>query len=139
MQKLAVERTIWIAAPPERVWQAVTDPKQLSQWFAPGSIWEIARLEIGGVAKFYNTPDDIALHTITILEPPRQFALSWDENDKPMLTSFNLEEEEDGTRVTINETGFEQLPDEIREIRMEQTGTGYTSSLENLKAYLEGK
>jgi uncharacterized protein YndB with AHSA1/START domain len=138
MEKLFVERSIWIAAPRERTWQAVTEAEQLTVWFAPGCNWEIPVLEVGQPAKFYNTPDDIALHTIEALEPPRYFALSWEENGKPMLTTFTLEEEKEGTRVTVNESGFEQLPDEIRETRMEQTAAGYTESLENLKAYLEG-
>jgi uncharacterized protein YndB with AHSA1/START domain len=139
MEKLSVERTIWIAAPRERTWRAVTEPEQLTAWFAPGSTWEIPALEVGRPAKFYNTPDDIALHTIAALEPPRHFALSWEENGQPMLTTFTLEEENNGTRLTINESGFEQLPDEIRETRVEQTGMGYSQSLENLKAYLEGR
>ena len=29
MEKLTIERSIWIAAPRERVWQAVTDPAQI--------------------------------------------------------------------------------------------------------------
>ena len=139
MESLSVERTIWIAAPRERAWQAITEPAQLTAWFAPGSTWEIPELEVGRLAKFYNTPDEVDLHTIAALEPPRHFALTWEENGRPMLTTFTLEEENNGTRVTINESGFEQLPDEIRETRVEQTGTGYTQSLEHLKAYLEGR
>jgi uncharacterized protein YndB with AHSA1/START domain len=38
MEKLVVERSIWIAAPRERVWQAVTDPEQLAQWFLPPTL-----------------------------------------------------------------------------------------------------
>jgi uncharacterized protein YndB with AHSA1/START domain len=121
------------------VWQAITDPEQLTVWFAPGSAWEIPALEVGGPARFYNTPDDVALHRIEALDAPRHFALSWEENGKPMLTTFTLVEENDGTRVTINESGFEQLPDAIRETRLEQTAAGYIQSLENLKAYVEGR
>src|SRR5688572_19975639 len=32
---VTIERSIWIAAPRERVWQAVTDPEQVIQWFVP--------------------------------------------------------------------------------------------------------
>lgn len=121
------------------MWEVITNPEQLTVWFAPGSTWEIPALEVGGSAKFYNTPDDVALHTIEVIERPRHFALSWEENGKPMLTTFTLEEESKGTRVTINESGFEQLPDEIRETRIEQMGKGYAESLESLRAYLEGR
>ena len=36
METMAVERSIWIKAPRQRIWQAVTDPEQLVQWFVPG-------------------------------------------------------------------------------------------------------
>ncbi len=35
MKKTSVEHRIWLAAPRERVWQAVTEPEQLAQWFLP--------------------------------------------------------------------------------------------------------
>jgi uncharacterized protein YndB with AHSA1/START domain len=44
---LAAERTIWIDAPRERVWRAITTPEQLNQWYAPGSTWEIPTLRMG--------------------------------------------------------------------------------------------
>lgn len=139
MEALTVERSIWIAASPERVWSAITEPAQLSVWFAPGAKWEIPRLEKGGVVKFYNTETDIAVHTIEVLNPPNEFSLSWEEEGKPMRTTFKLEEERNGTRVTIKETGFEQLPAEIRQRRVNETTKGYGMSLENLKAHIEGR
>lgn len=33
METLAVERTIWINARRERVWQAVTESEQIRQWW----------------------------------------------------------------------------------------------------------
>lgn len=139
MEPLTVERSIWIAARRERVWSAITDPSQLEVWFAPGSKWEITALKIGGIVKFYNTETDIAVHTIEALDPPREFSLSWQEDGKPMRTTFKLEEEKNGTRVTIQESGFEQLAPEIRQKRFNETAKGYGMSLENLKAHVEGQ
>lgn len=129
----------WIATSPERAWQAITAPKQLEQWFAPGCAWEIDTLAVGGTVKFYNTPDDIALHTIETLDPPHAFALRWYEQDNPMLTTFRLTAENGGVRVTVIESGFAALPIEARAKRLEQTAMGYTGSLENLQALLEGR
>lgn len=144
MEQIAVERSIWIAAPRERVWRAVTDSEQLSQWYAPGSTWEIPVLKVGGIGKFYNTPDDIVVHIIEVVDPPCQFTLRWKESHPPhpavtMFTTFLLEEEKGGTRVTIHEEGFEQLPDDVRRKRVDQTAEGYRMSMENLKAYVEGR
>ena len=129
----------WIATAPERAWQAITDPQQLEQWFAPGCAWEIDTLAVGGTVKFYNTPDDIALHTIETLDPPHEFALRWYEQDNPMLTTFRLTAENGGVRVTVIESGFAALPIAVRAKRLAQTAMGYTGSLENLQALLEGR
>ena len=129
----------WISTSLERAWQAITDPKPLEQWFAPGCAWEIDTVAVGGTVKFYNTPDDIALHTIEILDPPREFALLWYEQDNPMLTTFRLTAENAGVRVTVIESGFAALPVAVRAKRLEQTELGYTGSLENLQALVEGR
>lgn len=139
MEELKVERSIWIEAKPERVWSAITEPDQLSVWFAPGAKWEIPALKIGGIMKFYNTETDIAIHKIEILDPPHELRLSWEEDGKPMRTTFKLNEERNGTRVTIIETGFEQLSVEKRQKRVDETAKGYGMSLENLKAHVEAR
>jgi uncharacterized protein YndB with AHSA1/START domain len=138
VKDLAVESSIWIAAPRERVWRAVTEPGQLAQWFAPGSPWEIPQLEANTTVKFHNTATEILLATIQTADPPQQFTLRWEpEEDGTILTTtFLLEEENDGTRITIRETGFESLAADIRQQRIEQTAAGYGISLENLRAYL---
>lgn len=143
MERLAVERTIWIAVPRERVWLAITEPAQLERWYAPGCPWEIPRLEVGATAMFYNTVMEPLLATIEVLDPPRQFTLRWQpEASSPattLVTTFLLEEENGGTQVTINETGYESLPEEVRQRRIDETGEGYGMSMENLKAYLENR
>lgn len=149
-EKLAVERSVWVAASRERVWRAVTEPEQLSQWYAPGSPWEIPALQVGATATFYLTPNayndmnpETLLATIEVVDPPRQFTLRWEPDSHypamTLVTSFILEAENDGTRVTITEAGYEALPEDIRQQRVDETDEGYGMSMENLKAYLEGR
>ena len=137
---MTVERTIWIAAPRERVWQAITDAGQIQQWW--DDYWEIPALEVGGAVKF-GTEDDPMLATIAAVDPPREFAIRWPPQPQyhsiAMFTRYVLEEENGGTRVTVSETGFEALPDDIRQQRLDSTAKGYTTVLANLKAYLEGR
>jgi len=138
MEKLTVERTIWIAAPRERVWQAITDAEQIQQWW--DDYWEIPALQVGGAVKF-GTEDDPMLATIVVVDRPREFAIQWPPQPQyhsiAMFTRYVLEEENGGTRVTVSETGFEALPDEIRQERFDSTARGYTTVLANLKSYLE--
>jgi hypothetical protein len=54
-----------------------------------------------------------------------------------VFTIFRLEEENGGTRVTVTETGFEALPDDIRQERFDSTAKGYETVLAGLKVYVE--
>jgi uncharacterized protein YndB with AHSA1/START domain len=145
MEKLAVERSVWIAAPRERAWLAVTEPEQLDRWYATYYCWEIPALQEGATVKFYNKDDatDNQLATIEVIDPPRQFTLRWQPDPEypatTLVTTFILEEENGGTRVTISESGYETLPDDQRQKWLEATAKGYTMSMENLKAHVEGR
>jgi uncharacterized protein YndB with AHSA1/START domain len=138
MEKMTVEKTIWIKAPRERVWQAITDASQLMQWF--GDHWEIDRVEVGGTIKF-GDPSDLMLASIAVADPPREFKIEWPPQEQyhsiAMFTTYLLNEENGGTRVTVTESGFEALPDDIRQKRFDSTAAGYATVLEGLKRHLE--
>ena len=138
MEKLIVKRTIWIAAPRERVWQAITNAEEIQRWW--GDYWEIPGLEVNGVVKF-GSEEDPMLATIAVLNKPREFAIQWPPQPQyhsiPAFTRYILEEEDGGTLLTVTETGFEALPDDIRQEQFERTAQGYATVLADLKAYLQ--
>lgn len=144
MEKMAVERTIWINARRERVWQAVTEPDQLSQWYATYYHWDIPALEVGTTIRFYNKDDqaDAQIATIEVVDPPREFTVRWQPDKEypevSLITSFLLAEEDGGTRATINESGYERLSGAVRQQWLDATHRGYTMSMANLRAYVEG-
>ncbi len=139
MEKLSVERSIWIAAPREHVWRAVTESEQIRQWWG-GDYWEITDMEVGATIKF-GDPNDLMLATIAIVDPPREFSLQWPPQPQhhsiAIFTAFRLDEENGGTRVTVTESGFEALPDDIRQQRFDSTTKGYETVLAGLKAHVE--
>ncbi|MFY0759685.1 SRPBCC domain-containing protein [Metabacillus dongyingensis] len=118
--------SVWIDGKKETVWNAITDANKLSHWYAPGSPWEIPNLNVGEKVFFTlmpsvhnNLTEKITMSLIIeIINPYREFSLYLDSQQ--MLISFKLDEENDGTRVTINSCGFNE-------------------SLANLKALVEGK
>jgi uncharacterized protein YndB with AHSA1/START domain len=137
---VAVQRTIWVKAPVERVWQSVTSPEQLAQWYAPDHTWKIPALDVGGRVEFHNSATEILQATIEDLTPPQLFSLRWDAHDGAvLLTTFMLEAENQGTRVTIVESGYEGVPADSRQAWLDAAGNGYSVSLEHLKASLEGR
>lgn len=142
METVAVERSVLIEAPRPRVWQAITDPTQLEQWYAPGCAWEIPDLQEGATVKFHNTDTDIQLATIEALDPLKEFTLRWQLDPAhpgiTLLNSFLLEEADGSTRVTVSQAGYESLPDGMREEQLRQDADAYTAIAESLKSYPEG-
>jgi len=130
MEKIAVARDIWINAPRERVWRAVTESEQIRQWWG-SDYWEITALQVGATIKF-GDPDDLMLATVAVVDPPQP-----QYHSTAFFTTFRLEEENGGTRVTVTESGFEALPDDIRQQRFDSTAQGYETVLAGLKAYVE--
>jgi uncharacterized protein YndB with AHSA1/START domain len=142
MERLAVERSIWLNAPPERVWHVVTEPKHLVEWYAPGCIWEIPTLQVGAAIRFYNTDTDVQPGTIEVVNPLRQFSIRWRPDqaypEVTLINTFLLEVENGGTRVTVTQAGYESLPDNVRQAWYDADSGAYTTIMENLKVYLQG-
>ena len=142
-KSFAVERSIWIAAPRERVWSAITDPTQLENWFSPGTSWTLTALEVGGrlFIPDPDTGDETNVQVIQLLDPPEHFVThSLPESPgSSEVTAYLLQEERGGTRLTITNSGYELLPDDGRWSAMEQNAFGFGMMLENLRAYLESR
>ena len=108
------------------MWNAITDEGKLSQWYVPGSPWEIPNLIVGEKVTFTlmpsvhnNLTEKLPMKlTIENVNPYQEFSLYLDTQQS--LISFVINEESNGTRVTMNSEGFDQ-------------------SLANLKALVEGK
>jgi uncharacterized protein YndB with AHSA1/START domain len=141
--KLAVERSIWIAAPRERVWRAITDPKQVEQWFSPGTAWRLSALEAGGQLSVYDpeTDSDKYIQIIELVDPPHRFVThSVAEPPAPAyVSSWTLDEENGGTRLTITHSGYELVSGDTRHNNVEQNGFGFGMMLDNLRAMVEGR
>jgi uncharacterized protein YndB with AHSA1/START domain len=140
-EKFAVERSIWIDAPRERVWRAITDPKQIQQWFSPTTAWQLSALEVGGRLSVYDpeTDTDMYVQVIDLLDPPHQLVTRTEAPETPYVTTYTLVEENGGTRLTLTHSGYELAPDDTRWDSMEQNAFGFGMMLENMQAHLEGK
>jgi uncharacterized protein YndB with AHSA1/START domain len=140
-KSFAVERSIWIAAPPERVWGAVTDPIQIERWFSPGTSWKLTGLEVGGRLFIPDpeTGEETNVQVIQLVDPPHRLVM----HSRPAspgtseVTAYLLQEEQNGTRMTITNSGYELLPEDARWSTMEQNAFGFGMMLENLRASVE--
>jgi uncharacterized protein YndB with AHSA1/START domain len=139
-----LERSIWIAAPRERVWRAITDPTQFQQWYSPVTPWTLSALEIGGRLSAYDseTNSEKYVEIIEVLDPPSRLGTRAMPEAPDTITKnklYTLMEENGGTRLSILLTGYEQEPDSSRGGHMEQDAFGFGMVLQNIKAYLEGE
>jgi uncharacterized protein YndB with AHSA1/START domain len=127
-------RSIWIAAPRERVWQAVIDPVQIAAWFAPGMdfVFNEDRISILMDGAY------VEVAQVEVNDPPRQLTTR-SLPDLLLTTTYTLEEENGGTRFTVTEAGFEALSPEERARRLEQDAGGWDMALQNLDAYINGR
>lgn len=138
----AVERSIWIAAPRERVWSAVTDPVQVERWFSPGTAWKLTALEAGGRLFIPDpeTGDETNVQVIQLIDPPQRLVMRTlpTSPGSAHVTAYLLQEERDGTRLTVTHSGYELLPEDGRWNAMEQNAFGFGMMLENVRAVVEG-
>jgi uncharacterized protein YndB with AHSA1/START domain len=93
-----VTREIVFPVPPDEVWQALTDPGELEEWFANDV--ELDPRE-GGEGIFRWDDGEERHATVVEAEPGERLVLDWDDEGTVELT---LEEVEEGTRLVVRES-----------------------------------
>ena len=127
-----IEKKIVLRAPRRRVWRALTDINEFGRWFgvkfdAPFTPNAVQRGVLVGTAvdaevaraqrEHANIPFEI---TVDRIEPERLFSFRWhpfavepgvDYSAEPTtLIEFTLDDVAGGTLLTVNESGFDQIP-----------------------------
>ena len=140
-------KTIELKAPVSRVWQAITDHREFGNWFrakidAPFAVGEISTGHITYPGyEFYKW-----YARVLKMEHERYFAFEWpnpadphadDYSNEPMtLVEFALESIEGGTRLTITESGFENIPEDRRGNAFRENDGGWTQQMKNIEVHI---
>lgn len=107
MDTLMVGSSIWIDAPRQDVWRAITETQHLKYWWGDDSYGRITALQAGAAIEFGTDAAPVP-GTIVVIDPPRELVYQrWDLI--PMTTRYLLEEENGGTRLTVSEKGPETM------------------------------
>jgi len=140
---------IQIAAPPERVFQALSDPKQQGIWWN-NDVCRLKSFEMdarrGGKWSFSTQQTNITINELSqfechgeILEydPPRALAYTWISNwheDKRRATvvRWELMPKDGGTLVKISHTGLAE-----EDVARKDYSGGWPGVLEQLKKFVE--
>ena len=137
--KPAIVYTIYIAATPEKVWQALTSAEFGRKYFF-GNAVEVD-LTVGG-AYIVRTPDG-ALHIsgeVIECDPPRKLTVIWNVNwpalvEKlgPTLVTYEIEPVGDAVRLTMLQSHDREISDDI----LSGGRAGWPAILSCLKSLLE--
>ena len=99
---MQVEREIVFPVEPDELWEALTDPERLEEWFANDV--ELDPTEGGaGVFRWDNGEERRAIVREAV--PGERLVLDWDDDGGEV--ELTLEETEDGTRLHIRESSPE--------------------------------
>lgn len=140
-EAFTVSRTITIAAAPDRVWAAITEPEHIAMWL--GQSATLDKAAVGGTGKWsFDGYGDVPF-VIEEMDPPRSIAYRWGSSKSPDVDPvvstafrFTLTPIDGGTQLHVIEWGFENLPDAQKQLSEHQEGWG--AELDEMVAYLEG-
>jgi uncharacterized protein YndB with AHSA1/START domain len=153
-----IEKSVVLRAPRERVWRAISNSTQFGSWFGV----EFDGPFVAGksiIGKMVPTTVDAEVakrqeqykgfrfeFAIDRVEPMRLFSFRWhpfamdssvDYSKEPStLVAFVLEEVQDGTRLTVTESGFDQIPIERRAKAFAANEGGWAAQMKLIEKYL---
>jgi uncharacterized protein YndB with AHSA1/START domain len=147
MELGTIEREIYVEAPPEVVFEVVSSPDHVKEWWpddaryepTPGSQGEIVfgDREAGGVV--------VAFSVVEAL-PPTTFSFRWTHpageaaaEGNSLLVTFDLRPQGRGTLLRMTETGFREMGWEaaVLEEQYHEHVTGWDYYLPRLAPYAE--
>jgi uncharacterized protein YndB with AHSA1/START domain len=100
----AVRREIVLPAAPGEVWEAITSPEVLREWFGAEVAWELTP---GGAGRFREEDGSAREARVDSVEPGRHLGFRWwpeGREDEASQVDYELSEDGDGTRLVVTET-----------------------------------
>jgi uncharacterized protein YndB with AHSA1/START domain len=142
MADLLIEREVLIEAPIEVVWRTITEPDQMSQWFAD-RVDLVIEPGAHGHMQFGDQGGPVVVETV---DPPTRFSFRWNHprDEEPlagnsMLVEFNLTADGDArTRLRVAESGHElrEWSDSEKQRYADEHRAGWGEFLERLDSVI---
>ena len=146
MEYGSIEREFFVAAPPEIVYEVISRPEHVREWWPDDAHLDP---EPGGRGELVWHGAEPGLDVTMALqvvdaEPPHRFAFRWThaadevpDRSNSMLVTFDLTASGDGTTVRFVETGFRERGWEIAQLEAayQDHVEGWNTFLPRLVAY----
>ncbi len=142
-----IQRQIDIKAPPARVWKAITDYREFSQWFrvnlespfAPGKT-------VRGKITYPGYEHLVMEVVVQKMEPTTLFSFTWHpyaidpatdySKEPPTLVEFHLEASPLGTLLRVTESGFDAIPAHRRDEAYRMNSGGWEEQIRNIQNHV---
>jgi uncharacterized protein YndB with AHSA1/START domain len=147
----SITRDIVIKASPETVYDVVSRPEHIVEWFSDEADFEpVADARGVLVWRDKETQKTTSVElTVVTADPPHLFAFHWVSPDRqratpmaaePVLVEFRIAAEGDGTRLVVSETGLDAVEwdDVTKAAYVADHTNGWANFLPKLRAYAEG-
>ena len=146
-----IRKEIELKAPVARVWRALTDFREFGEWFRVKLDGPFVAGEISRGQMTYPGFEHVRWEAvIQQMEPERLFSFTWphpksfdkanyphDYADSPRtLVEFRLEPTATGTRLTVTESGFENIPGDLRLEAFRRNDGGWTQQMKNIENHV---
>ena len=142
-----VEKRRVVRAPRSRVWRAITTAQEFGAWFRVNLDGDFAEGEsIRGKITHPGYEHVTMDMLVERIEPERYFSYRWhpyavepgvDYSAEPTtLVEFILDEAEEGTTITIIESGFDRIPLTRRAEAFRMNDQGWAGQIKNIARYV---
>ena len=146
MEYGTVEREIEINASPAVVFEVITSPEHLTQWWPDEAVVEPTPGAVGELVFGDRSSDGAQIPKITVVdvEPSRLFSFRWvypegedADEDNSLLVTFELSPSGGGTLLRMTETGFREKGWEVAVLEQQyrEHGEGWDYFLPRLASY----
>jgi len=112
-----IEKKVSINAPAEKVWKALTEPKQLGEWMMMPTTFEpVVGKEFTFKAEGMEGWDGYFHCIVREVEVNKKLVYTWNSGmiNAETLVTILISETEGQTELTLIHTGWENLPAEMR-------------------------
>ncbi|MEU4423272.1 SRPBCC family protein [Actinoplanes sp. NPDC024001] len=117
MELGTIEREIFVEASPEIVFDVVSSPEHVKQWWPDDARYDPTPGATGQIV--FDNPDnggDVVSFTVVDAQPPTMFSFRWTHpagevaaEGNSLLVTFELTPSGDGTLLRMTETGFREM------------------------------
>jgi uncharacterized protein YndB with AHSA1/START domain len=114
----SIERELFIDAPPEIVFEVVSDPRHVAEWWADAATFQAVPGSTGTISFGTADHDGGKVVALTVVEAvrPRTFSFRWTQDadeaadvGNSLLVTFELVPSGTGTVLKFVETGFREM------------------------------